>query len=64
FLRDAEVDAKAIHVEADGGRVLLSGSVRSWAERKAAEDTARRTPGVTTVENRIVISVTSQGAPS
>lgn len=35
FRRSAEIDAKRITVEADGGEVVLSGMVRSWAERAA-----------------------------
>jgi osmotically-inducible protein OsmY len=57
FKRSAEIDANRITVEAHGGEVILSGTVRSWAERQEAERVAWAAPGVTKVENRIRISV-------
>jgi osmotically-inducible protein OsmY len=55
FRRNAEVDARQITVEANGGEVILKGTVRSWAERQEAEEAAWRAPGVTNVDNRIII---------
>lgn len=53
--RHAEVDARNILVEADGGTVTLRGRVRSWAERDEAEKAAWRAPGVREVRNLIMI---------
>jgi len=55
--RSAELDASRITVEANGDEVILRGTVKSWAERQEAERAAWAAPGVTSVENRIAISV-------
>jgi osmotically-inducible protein OsmY len=55
FRRSAEVDAKHVNVAAEGGEVVLSGRVRSWAERDEAQQTAWAAPGVTRVTNNITV---------
>jgi osmotically-inducible protein OsmY len=55
FRRNAEIDAKGIVVETEGSKVILEGAVRSWAEREAAERVAWAAPGVTKVDDRIVV---------
>jgi osmotically-inducible protein OsmY len=54
--RLAEVDANRIEVDANGSEVVLKGTVRSWTEREEAERAAWSAPGVTKVEDRIVVS--------
>jgi len=56
FKRNAEVDANRIVVETKGSEVILKGTVRSWIEREEAERVAWSAPGVTRVEDRIVVS--------
>jgi osmotically-inducible protein OsmY len=57
LVRSAETDAQRITVEVDGSKVVLKGTVRSWAEREEAERAAWRAPGVTSVDNRFAIAV-------
>ena len=56
FQRNAILDAQDIKVQADGGKVTLSGSVRSWAERDEAEDAAWAAPGVKEVKDLIAVT--------
>jgi osmotically-inducible protein OsmY len=53
--RSAEIDARRINVSAFDGRVILTGNVRSWAERHDAELAAWAAPGVMEVDDRLSI---------
>jgi osmotically-inducible protein OsmY len=57
LVRTAETDASRITVEVDGSKVILKGTVRSWAEKEEAARQAWASPGVTSVDNQITISV-------
>ena len=54
--RNAILDAKRIKVTTSGGKVTLTGTVRSWRELEEAEDGAWAAPGVTEVQNLLVVT--------
>lgn len=54
--RNADVDAAAIRVDVDGNnKITLNGSVKSWAERSAAERAAWSIAGVKSVDDRLSV---------
>jgi osmotically-inducible protein OsmY len=53
--RAAEREAKRISVEVKGGKVVLSGRVRSFAELRNARGAAWNAPGVTEVESHLIL---------
>lgn len=55
FVRNAHLDAQHIEVVTKGSHVVLRGAARSWSEREQAERAAWSVPGVTEVENCILV---------
>jgi osmotically-inducible protein OsmY len=53
--RSAEIDARRISVSACEGKVILTGNVRSWAERHDAERAAWAAPGVMEIDDRLSV---------
>lgn len=56
FKRQADLEAEKIRVRAEGGTVVLEGTVSSWSKRNIAEQAAWGAPGVSEIEDRLVIS--------
>jgi osmotically-inducible protein OsmY len=53
--RASDADANSIRVTTEGHKVTLSGKVHGWYERQIAERAAWAAPGVTRVEDNIVV---------
>ena len=54
--RSAQIEADEIVIAVNGGKVTLSGQVKSCHERNMAANTAWSAPGVTQVENLLVVN--------
>lgn len=55
--RSADIEAEKIEVETEGNKVVLRGKVRTWNERGEVGRAAWSSPGVTDVENHLVIGL-------
>jgi osmotically-inducible protein OsmY len=55
FHRSATLDSEKISIEIRGNKAVLSGTVRSWAEKEDAANAAWNAQGITSVENKLVI---------
>lgn len=53
--RTADADAKKVQVTAKDGKVVLTGTVRSWPERADVERAAWSASGVTAVDDRLAV---------
>jgi osmotically-inducible protein OsmY len=57
FQRSASLDAEKITATVEGSKVILRGFVRSYAEKEDAAHAAWAAPGITDVENKLVIKL-------
>lgn len=55
FERNAQIDAGNVDVKVEERKVVLSGHVQSWAEKRQAREAAWSAPGVAEVEGHIEI---------
>jgi osmotically-inducible protein OsmY len=56
LIRNAGTDAERIRIQVCGDKVVLQGTVRSNAERRAVEGAAQTAPGITKVESYLVVT--------
>jgi hyperosmotically inducible protein len=57
LIQNPATHALTIEVETSGGQVILSGQVQSEAEKREAEQIARHTTGVVSVENQLEVAI-------
>jgi osmotically-inducible protein OsmY len=57
FHRSATIDSEKINIEVLGSKVVLTGKVRSWAEKNDAENAVWAAQGVNKVENNLEIDM-------
>jgi osmotically-inducible protein OsmY len=55
FHRCGDIDWREIHVDVDGERATLTGTVSTSLQRWAAEYAALDSPGIAQVDNRLVV---------
>ena len=55
FRRCGDIDWREIHVDVDGERATLTGTVSTSLQRWAAEYAALDSPGIAQVDNRLVV---------
>ena len=61
--RAADLDARHVKIGVEEGVATLTGSVTTWQQRETAERAAQSAPGITRVNNDILIEPTEPIAP-
>lgn len=56
FERQADLEAEKISVQAQGSKITLTGTVSSWSKRNVAERAAWAAPGVTQIEDKLIVA--------
>jgi osmotically-inducible protein OsmY len=53
--RNADLDARHVKIDVEGGVATLTGTVATWQQRDTAERAATSAPGITRVDNKILV---------
>ncbi|WP_309660915.1 BON domain-containing protein [Sphingomonas sp.] len=56
FERQADLEAEKIKVRADGHKITLEGTVTTWGKRGIAERAAWAAPGVSQIEDKLIVA--------
>jgi osmotically-inducible protein OsmY len=57
FQRSASIDSRSVMAEVLGSKVVLKGTVRSFAEKQDAENAVWAAPRVLSVENKLNVGI-------
>jgi len=63
LIQNPHLPRRTLTVEAQQGRVILRGVVRSWYQKQMAQESLLRVEGVHGVENHLEVDSTSLGLP-
>ena len=55
FNQHPDLQAKQFRFDAEEGRIIVQGTVKSWYEKQMAQEALRNIDGVTQIENELMV---------